>query len=67
MGFGNTPSPPLPFWETVVGRVKRENRKKCPITQGDNRITGATANTLWLRHSKQNAYSNRKIYFFVQR
>lgn len=58
---------PLPlflFWETVVGREKREKEKKCPTTKGDNRITGTAVNTLCLRHSMQNAYSNRNFFFF---
>lgn len=62
---------PLPlflFWETVVGREKKEKKKKkCPTSKGDNRITGTAANTLCLRHSMQNAYSNRNFFFVVQR
>lgn len=67
MGFGNTPSPPLPFLGNSCGKGKKRKRKKSPTTKGDNRITGTAANTLCLRHSMQDAYSNRNFFFFVQR
>lgn len=38
--------------------------KKSPITKEDNRISGAVANALCLRHSEQDAYSNRKAAFY---
>lgn len=65
MGLGNTPSPLLPFLGgKQQWRVKREKVKKSPITKEDNRIIGAVANTLCLRHSEQDAYSNRRAVFY---
>lgn len=58
------PLPLVLFLGNSCGKRKKRKRKKCPTIKGDNRITGIAANTLCLRHSMQNAYSNRNFFFF---